>query len=101
VSEVAAKRAAFVILNGGSPTSYQALAHGKPVIGIPGNFDQHLNIDYLQQAGAGLMIRAGQATPERISRAVEKILKCRSIVRRPNAWVNRSRPIRRHGLAKI
>ena len=60
--EQAAQRAAVVISNGGSLTCYQALAHGKPVIGIPANLDQHLNIQYIEAAGAGEMIRAGSIT---------------------------------------
>lgn len=72
--EEAAKRAALVISNGGSQTSYQALANGKPVIGMPTNLDQYLNMQYLQQAGVGLTIRAGIAAPEKISSSVSEIL---------------------------
>lgn len=72
--EEAAKRAALVISNGGSQTSYQALANGKPVIGMPANLDQFLNMQYIQQAGAGQVIRAGTATPEKISGSVNDIL---------------------------
>ena len=72
--EEAAKRATLVISNGGSQTSYQALANGKPVIGMPTNLDQYLNMQYIQQAGGGVAIRAGMATPEKISSSVSKIL---------------------------
>jgi len=72
--EEAAKLAALVISNGGSQTSYQALANGKPVIGMPANLDQYLNMQYIQQAGAGQVIRAGMATPEKISSSVSEIL---------------------------
>lgn len=57
--EEAARRAAMVISNGGSQTSYQALAQGKPVIGIPSNLDQYLNMHYVEATGAGRMIRTG------------------------------------------
>lgn len=72
--EEAAKRATLVISNGGSQTSYQALANGKPVIGMPTNLDQYLNMQYLQQAGVGLTIRAGIAEPEIIAKSVSEIL---------------------------
>lgn len=72
--EEAARRSALIISNGGSQTSYQALAQGKPVIGIPSNLDQYLNMHYLQQAGVGSTIRAGLATPEKIASSARKIL---------------------------
>ncbi len=75
--EEAARRAALVISNGGSQTSYQALANGKPVIGMPANLDQFLNMQYIQGVGAGKVIRAGTATPDKISRSVNEILKMR------------------------
>lgn len=72
--EEAAKRAALVISNGGSQTSYQALANGKPVIGIPSNLDQYLNMQYLQRAGVGLAVRAGIAKTETIAKSVVEVL---------------------------
>lgn len=52
-----AARAAAVVCNGGSPTSSQALALGIPVLGIPGNLDQYLNMYYVENIGAGLTLR--------------------------------------------
>ncbi|HYR05069.1 MAG TPA: glycosyltransferase [Gallionella sp.] len=72
--EQAARRAALVICNGGSLTCYQAFAHGKPVIGMPGNLDQYLNMHYIQAAGAGRMIRAGTATAAQVAESVRQIL---------------------------
>lgn len=72
--EEAAKRAALVISNGGSQTSYQALANGKPVIGMPANLDQYLNMQYIQRAGVGQVIRAGIAEPEIIAQSVREML---------------------------
>lgn len=72
--EEAAKRAVLVISNGGSQTSYQALANGKPVIGMPANLDQYLNMQYIQRAGVGLTIRAGIAEPETIAKSASEIL---------------------------
>ncbi len=70
----AAARAALVICNGGSPTAYQALAAGVPVLGLPSNLDQYLNMDYLARSGAGLLLRSGQATAGRVREAVMRLL---------------------------
>jgi UDP:flavonoid glycosyltransferase YjiC (YdhE family) len=72
--EQAAARASLVICNGGSPTSYQALANGVPVIGIASNLDQYLNMSLIEESGAGTLIRAGQASATRIQRSTERIL---------------------------
>ena len=56
---LAARRAALVVSNGGSTTGYQALAEGRPVLGIAANLDQHLAMTAIQDAGAGLLLRAG------------------------------------------
>ncbi len=71
---LAASRSTLVISNGGSPTSYQALAAGAPVLGLAGNLDQHLSIGGIVDRGAGLMLRAERARPRAIRRAVEAIL---------------------------
>ena len=72
--EEAARRASLVICNGGSPTTQQALVHGKPVLGIPSNLDQYLNMDAFCRAGAGRLVRAGRASQAAIHGAVEAIL---------------------------
>jgi len=54
-------RAQLVVCNGGSLTCQQALAHGVPVLGIPANLDQLLNMHYMVRAGAALSVR-----PERL-----------------------------------
>lgn len=58
----AVARAVLVICNGGSPTCYQSLAAGRPVVGLAGNLDQYLNMSLVQAAGAGHLLRAGRAT---------------------------------------
>jgi UDP:flavonoid glycosyltransferase YjiC (YdhE family) len=70
----AAARASLVICNGGSPTTYQALAAGKPVIGIANNIDQYLNIQGICSSGAAILIRSDGVEPLRLSRAVTNIL---------------------------
>jgi UDP:flavonoid glycosyltransferase YjiC (YdhE family) len=72
--EQAASRASLVICNGGSPTTMQALAVGVPVVGIASNLDQYLNMSYLEQAGVGTLIRAGQTTVPRLRQLVEAMM---------------------------
>jgi UDP:flavonoid glycosyltransferase YjiC (YdhE family) len=70
----AAARARLMICNGGSGTTYQALAAGIPMVGIASNMDQHLNIQAIQRAGAGRVLRAGQITPTAIEQVVTEML---------------------------
>jgi len=71
---LAARRADLVISNGGSTTSYQALAEGRPVLGIPSNLDQYLAMSAIETAGAGLHLRAGALTGEQVRGALERLL---------------------------
>lgn len=70
----AAARAALVVCNGGSPTCYQALAQGVPVLGLPSNLDQYLNMSCVARAGAGLLVRADRAAPSTIAAAARRLL---------------------------
>lgn len=71
----AAARAALVICNGGSPTTYQALAGGVPVLALASNnMDQHLNMQAVCRAGAGVVIRARGVKKATIRAAVEHVL---------------------------
>lgn len=72
--EAAARRAALVICNGGSPTCHQALAAGVPVIGIAGNLDQFLNMDGILQAGAGQLLRSDRFSGPELGSAVRFLL---------------------------
>jgi UDP:flavonoid glycosyltransferase YjiC (YdhE family) len=62
----AAARARVVVCNGGGPTTQQALVAGVPVLGIPSNLDQHLNMAAVASAGAGLWISAREAKTGRL-----------------------------------
>ena len=42
--DIVARHSRLVVCNGGSPTSHQALLAGVPVLGIPDNLDQVLNM---------------------------------------------------------
>ena len=70
----AAARADLVICNGGSPSTLQALAAGTAVIGLPSNFDQFINMTYLEQAGAGVLLRPDRAKPRDVAAAVQGVL---------------------------
>lgn len=70
----AARRAQLVICNGGSATVYQALAEGVPVLGIASNMDQHLTMKAVEQAGAGILLRAGKTERRAVRQAVQQLL---------------------------
>ena len=72
--EQTAARASLVVCNGGSPTCYQALAAGVPIVGIPANLDQYLNMSLVEHAGAGLLVRSGQASAARLRSAIQRVL---------------------------
>jgi UDP:flavonoid glycosyltransferase YjiC (YdhE family) len=69
-----ARSAALVIFNGGSTTGYQALSQGTKVLGLPSNFDQYLAMEAIERAGAGVSVKARQATPALIRASVERAL---------------------------
>ncbi len=76
--------ASLTISNGGSLSTQQSLALGVPVIGIAGNLDQYLNMSYVQQAGAGILLRGGRLAAHQIRAAVDAIVnegRCRSEAR--------------------
>jgi len=69
-----ASLASLVICNGGSPGVHQSLQQGTPVLGIPGNLDQLLNMHFVAKTGAGLSLRADQLTPSAVRRDVQRLL---------------------------
>ena len=71
---LASRAAAFVVTNGGASTSYQALAEGKPVLGIPSNMDQYLAMTGVERARAGVLVRGGNATKASILTAMRELL---------------------------
>lgn len=72
-AEVSAQ-ASLVVCNGGSPTSLQALAHGVPVLGLPCNLDQHLNMGHVAAYGAGLSLRPEAVTEKAVRAAAVSLL---------------------------
>jgi UDP:flavonoid glycosyltransferase YjiC (YdhE family) len=63
-----------VICNGGSGMVYQSLTTGTPVLGIPSNIDQFYVMEAVERKGAGMLIRAGRVTGERVRVSMERIL---------------------------
>ena len=72
--DAVAARAALVICNGGSPTCAQALAAGVPVLGVPGNLDQYLNMHYLEGQSVGLTLRNRELDGPNLKRTVDRLL---------------------------
>jgi UDP:flavonoid glycosyltransferase YjiC (YdhE family) len=72
--DLAAQKAALVITNGGASTAYQALAAGRPVVGIPHNLDQYLAMTAIAATGAGVLLRSGTLRPEAVSQSVVNLL---------------------------
>lgn len=70
----AAARSSLVICNGGSPTCHQALAAGVPVLGIATNLDQYLNMNSIENFGAGVILRADRVVARNIKAAVDYLL---------------------------
>jgi UDP:flavonoid glycosyltransferase YjiC (YdhE family) len=77
---LAARSARFVITNGGASTSYQALAEGRPVLGIPSNLDQHLAMTAIERARAGRSLRAGGLKADQVLRATDELMSSRALV---------------------
>jgi UDP:flavonoid glycosyltransferase YjiC (YdhE family) len=71
----AARRSRVMVCNGGSLTTYQALAAGIPVVGIGSNLDQLLNMRAIEATGAGIGLRAGNFRPGRLKDAVRAALR--------------------------
>lgn len=69
-----AARADMLICNGGSLSAYQALAAGKPLIGIAAHMDQHLSMRYVEKAGVGLKLRSDRLETQAIKQAVQRLL---------------------------
>jgi len=71
---IVARRSCLVVCNGGSPTSHQALLAGVPVLGIPDNLDQVLNMSYLKNAGVGDWLRPRDTSADGSERLARRLL---------------------------
>jgi UDP:flavonoid glycosyltransferase YjiC (YdhE family) len=72
--DLAARRASVVVSNGGSTTSYQALAEGRPVLGVAFNLDQYLAMQAIERFGAGVSLRAGALARRDVTAGLERLL---------------------------
>lgn len=70
----ACRRADIVVCNGGSPTTQQALAAGRPVLGIASNLDQFLNMQALTNGGVGALHRADRFDAGALARLAKGLL---------------------------
>ena len=79
--DLAARKAAVVVCNGGASTGYQALAEGTPIVSIPSHLDQLFAATAMRDAGAGVLLpSAGIASPltvtaAEVRAAVERVMR--------------------------
>lgn len=72
---LAAARSDLVISNGGSPTSYQSLLAGTPVIGIPTNLDQLMSMKFIERNNAGKILRPREVGTTKHTKVLKEIQK--------------------------
>jgi len=70
----ACERASLVICNGGSPATQQALLASKPVLGLPINLDQHMNMQMITRSGAGVSLLSERCKAAAIQETVKAML---------------------------
>ena len=61
------------IIHGGQGTVYTAAYSGKPIIGYPMQFEQHLNLEKMVGHGAGLMLSKKFFDGKKLSKSIEYI----------------------------
>lgn len=69
----------LVVCNGGSPTTYQALGNGVPVIGLATNMDQFLNMAAMEDADCGRLIPSGSITARVMKKTISAALDDRGL----------------------
>lgn len=90
--DVVSRRSALVVCNGGSPTSHQALLAGVPVLGLPDNLDQVLNICYLKDAGVAEWLSHRNTSADAVERLARRMLEDTDLARRAAALGAAERP---------
>lgn len=95
----ACNKADLVVCNGGSPTVYQALISGTPVIGIPCNMDQLLFMQYVERSKIGISLRVDTICKKDIISSAEHIISNAKF--RDNIAVLRSDPFMLRGANKF
>lgn len=69
----AMSRAKLVICNGGSPATNQALVAGVPILGIPTNMDQFLNMRAIEARNYGFMVRSDRSSTRIFHQAISDV----------------------------
>lgn len=90
-------RASVVISNGGSGTTYQALEHGVPILGIPANADQYLAMGPVAAQRAGRLVASTELSVDGIRQEVARLLNdgvYRGHARRLGALVRAATPVK-------
>jgi len=72
--DAACERADLMVFNGGVGGTHQALLAGTPVVGIPSNLDQFLNMHFVEKAGLGMTVRADRAGKRKLAHAFASVL---------------------------
>ncbi len=72
---LACERADLLICNGGAPSVNQALAAGKPVVGITRNFDQVIHMSGLARQEFARTFRSWDLDPAELRESVEHLLR--------------------------
>ena len=71
----AAAKSRLVVCQGGIGTIYQALAQGKPLLGVPFMPEQEVyGIGAVERLGAGMMVSPVCLTPARLAEAIDRVL---------------------------
>lgn len=74
--DLAARKAAVVVCNGGAGTGYQALAEGTPTVSTPATADQVMAARFVRDAGAGVLLSdSSKVTAAEIRTAVERVMR--------------------------
>ncbi len=72
--DAACERADLMVFNGGVGGTHQAVMAGTPMVGIPSNLDQFLNMHFVEKAGLGTTVRGDAATEKNLARAINRVL---------------------------
>lgn len=73
-SILAHKNVKLFVTHGGLLSTTESVFWGKPVVGIPFFFDQHLNMHLAEQKGFGISVPIEDLTAEKMAMAVRKVL---------------------------
>jgi len=82
--DIVMEESALVVCHGGNGTIYQALQHGKPVIGIPTIPDQKFNMRRVEALGVGKMLswKDFARNPNILITMIKSIIETKSFYRR-------------------